>query len=378
MNKQTQFSIIDIVGSIYEIANDPDAADVALGEMARVLNSDKALLVRLASDRRRDIALGHFGVDREYINRALREREDPESFLSRESHWQSGLVTCDRDCTRPASRQRKANVGRLLIHPDATEHTIVGVIESNDMHHIMLWFHRNRKIGRFERADRDFFQALMPHWQRAMHQKLMYDFRDSALHAAGVVMDQSPFGLYIIGRDGRVLYRNAAARAQCKASAGISVRNQALVFGKREIRSAYEQMLAAIRHGGKDDDPRLQPVSFEKIKGGGTYQLGMRRLHLANRRGSLATRNVVGLYVYDTGDKMALSVNSLKSLYHLTDAEARVCDLLYQSRNLPEAANILGISINTAKTHLNRSFRKVGVQSQAELVRRLNSQLYVG
>jgi len=38
---------------------------------------------------------------------------------------------------------------------------------------------------------------------------------------------------------------------------------------------------------------------------------------------------------------------------------------------------MLGISINTAKTHLNRSFRKVGVQSQAELVRRLNSQLYI-
>ena len=116
---------------------------------------------------------------------------------------------------------------------------------------------------------------------------------------------------------------------------------------------------------------------FDKTNGNGAYQLGMRRMKLPVRRSSLATRKVVALFVYDTGERMRLSIDGLKSLYELTEAEARVCDLLYQSRNLPEAAKILGISINTAKTHLNRSFRKVGVQSQAELVRRLNSQLYI-
>jgi DNA-binding CsgD family transcriptional regulator len=116
---------------------------------------------------------------------------------------------------------------------------------------------------------------------------------------------------------------------------------------------------------------------FGKTTGEGSYQLGMRRLKMPGERGSLATRRVIAVFIYDTGKRMALSIEGLRSLYDLTEAEARVCDLLYQSRNLPEAAKILGISINTAKTHLNRSFRKVGVQSQAELVRRLNSQLYI-
>ena len=116
---------------------------------------------------------------------------------------------------------------------------------------------------------------------------------------------------------------------------------------------------------------------FAKTDGNGSYQLGMRRLRLPARRGSLANRNLVALFVLDTGDRVRLSIDGLRSLYSLTDAEARVCDLLYQSKNLTEAAKVLGISINTAKTHLNRSFRKVGVQSQAELVRRLNSQLYL-
>ena len=60
------------------------------------------------------------------------------------------------------------------------------------------------------------------------------------------------------------------------------------------------------------------------------------------KRGSLATRKVIAIFIYDTSERMDLSIDSLKALYGLTDAEARVCDLLYQSRNLPEAAAILG------------------------------------
>jgi len=377
MNKALHDSMLDIVGRIHDFVLDTDVADSVIEEMATVLDSDKAILVRLAEDRRRDIALGYFGVDRNFINGILRERENPESFLSHELHWTPGSVATDNDCKRAATLRRETKFFRELLQPNGIEHTLLGVIDSSDIHHVLLWFHRDEKRGPFGRAEKCFLESTMPHWRRAIRQKLMYDYHHSALSAAGVVLDQSPFGLFIIGRDGHVLYTNTAAKNQCKANAGMRLRNQRLIFGDREIRGAFEDMLAAARHGGREDDPRLQPISMEKANGGGSYQIGLRRLQLPALRGSLATRKVVALYVYDTEKRMELSVSGLKSLYELTDAEARVCELLYRSRNLPEAAKILGVSINTAKTHLNRSFRKVGVQSQAELVRRLNSQLYI-
>jgi len=377
MNKAVHDSRLDIIGRIHDIVLDTNVADGVIETMAAALDSDKAILVRLAEDRRRDIALGYFGVDRNLINSILRERENPENFLSHEVHWTPGGVTTDNDCKRSATRRRSTKFYCDTLEPNGIEHTLLGVIDSSEIHHVLLWFHRDATRGPFGRKEKQFLESTMPHWQQAIRQKLMYDYHHSALSAAGVVLDQSPFGLFIIGRDGRVLYTNAAAKNQCKAKAGMHLRNQKLIFGDREIRGAFEDMLAAARHGGREDDPRLQPISFEKSNGGGSYQLGLRRLQLPLRRGSLATRNVVALFVYDTGERMELSISGLKSLYGLTDAEARVCELLYRSRNLPEAAKLLGISINTAKTHLNRSFRKVGVQSQAELVRRLNTQLYI-
>lgn len=377
MRRKAHDSITAMVGRIHDIVVNADSADELLADMAAMLDADKAVLVRLAQDRRRDIAIARHGMDRELVGRILSERTNPDTFLAHDSRWQSGAIATDQDCVRSEARRRETEYYRRLLAPNDIEHTLLGIIDSSELHHVLLWFHRGRKRGPFGKAERALLGELMPHWQRAIHHKVQYDMREGALAAAGIILDQSPFGLYMIGRNDQVLWTNAAAKKQCAAGAGIGMRKQRLVFSDRKVRRDLEAMIAAIRQGGREDDPRMQPISFQKTDGNGSYQLGMRRLPLPQRRGSLTNRNVISLFVYDTGERIQLSVAVLKSLYDLTDAEARVCELLYKSRNLPEAAKTLGISINTAKTHLMRSFRKVGVQSQSELVRRLNSQLYL-
>ncbi|MFQ5634726.1 MAG: helix-turn-helix transcriptional regulator [Gammaproteobacteria bacterium] len=377
MKRRVHENIVDIIGRIHDYVLDPNAASDAVAGMAAMLNSDKAILVRLAPDRRRNIALGCFGMSRELINRILCERENPDSFLAHDSHWEPGRIASDNDCSRVAERQRSTAIYRDLLQPNDMEYTLLGVVESSDVHHILLWFHRGAKQCPFDKADKQFLDSMMPHWQRAIRQKLAYEQTHSALTASRAVLDRSPYGLYLLGRDGDVLYMNSTGADQCRSNVGLSIRNKALVVGDRSTRAAYGRMLAAARHGGKDGDRRLQPISFEKTNGRGNYQLGMRRLRMSKHRGSLSARCVIAVFAHDTDERADLSTDGLKSLYELTDAEARVCGLMYQTGNLPEAARLLGVSINTVKTHLNRSFRKVGVRSQAELVRRLNSQLYI-
>lgn len=377
MNSPSHDSIIDIVGRIQDYVLDGEAADDALAQIAALLDSDKAIMVRLAPDRRRDMTLGRHGFDRELIDGILGRRDDPDTFLAHDTHWQPGAIACDGDCLRSEAMRRKTPMYRELLRPNDIEHTLLGVIDTDDAQQVLLWFHRNADHGPYGKAEKKLLETLMPHWQRSIRQKHEVDFQQSALAASGMILDQSPFGLYVMDLDGTVLFTNDTANQQAKAKAGISIRTRSIVISDRDVRSAYEGMLAAVRQGRKQDDPRLAPISFDKKSGDGSYQLGMRRLKMPARRGSLATRNAIAVFVYDTGERMELSIDGLRSLYDLTESEARVCDLLYKSKNLPEVAKLLGVSINTAKTHLNRSFRKVGVQSQAELVRRLNSQLYI-
>jgi DNA-binding CsgD family transcriptional regulator len=59
----------------------------------------------------------------------------------------------------------------------------------------------------------------------------------------------------------------------------------------------------------------------------------------------------------------------LTTYYQLTSAEARTAMLAVRSLSKPEIATALGVSENTVKTHLKTVYDKLGVRSQAGLVR---------
>jgi DNA-binding CsgD family transcriptional regulator len=63
------------------------------------------------------------------------------------------------------------------------------------------------------------------------------------------------------------------------------------------------------------------------------------------------------------------TVASAATAYGLTPAQARLASLIIDGKDLVEAAAVLGISINTARTQLKRMFKKTGTHSQLTLVR---------
>ena len=66
----------------------------------------------------------------------------------------------------------------------------------------------------------------------------------------------------------------------------------------------------------------------------------------------------------------------LSGLFDLTPAEIRLCNVIGDGRlTLPETADALGISYNTAKVHLRAIFDKTGTARQAELVGLLSAML---
>jgi DNA-binding CsgD family transcriptional regulator len=66
-----------------------------------------------------------------------------------------------------------------------------------------------------------------------------------------------------------------------------------------------------------------------------------------------------------------ISLDAAQVVYGITGAQRRLAGLLLAGHDLAGAANELGVSINTARTQLNRMFDKTGVRSQPALVRAL-------
>lgn len=64
-------------------------------------------------------------------------------------------------------------------------------------------------------------------------------------------------------------------------------------------------------------------------------------------------------------------IETLRDMYQLTRAEARLAAALVQDPRLEKATQTLHISVSTARTHLKRIFTKTGTMSQPTLVHRI-------
>ena len=80
------------------------------------------------------------------------------------------------------------------------------------------------------------------------------------------------------------------------------------------------------------------------------------------------------IYVsFDDGQRIARSVELARMVFGLSEAQTRLSEAIASGQSLTTAANALGVTLNTARTHLSRVYDKTGVNSQTALVRVLLS-----
>jgi DNA-binding CsgD family transcriptional regulator len=74
------------------------------------------------------------------------------------------------------------------------------------------------------------------------------------------------------------------------------------------------------------------------------------------------------IFITDDARHIALPLDILKSIYHLTSSESRVVQLLVNGQSTDDIAKILDINVNSVRFHLKNCFQKTQVTNQAELV----------
>ena len=76
---------------------------------------------------------------------------------------------------------------------------------------------------------------------------------------------------------------------------------------------------------------------------------------------------------YDDDDALHQRLDTAKTLYGMSKAQVRLAGYIVDGLDMQQAADSIGISVNTARTHLQRMFDKTKVHSQTALVRVLLS-----
>jgi DNA-binding CsgD family transcriptional regulator len=80
-------------------------------------------------------------------------------------------------------------------------------------------------------------------------------------------------------------------------------------------------------------------------------------------------RDGVTYVTFDDGLRVTRSLELAKNVFGLSEAQTRLAETITAGFGLTASAKILGVSVNTVRTHLSRIYEKTGVNTQTALVR---------
>ena len=79
------------------------------------------------------------------------------------------------------------------------------------------------------------------------------------------------------------------------------------------------------------------------------------------------------LVSFDDAEQAGRRIELAGAIYGMSPAQVRLARLIVDGHDLAAASDLLGVSVNTLRTHLQRMFDRTGVRSQPALVRVLLS-----
>ncbi len=177
-----------------------------------------------------------------------------------------------------------------------------------------------------------------------------------------------PIGVILVDRTARPFAMNSTAEIILSQNDGLMERRDGLAgvtYSVTEALRALIDRMAGI--AAEQGEYTSSMLGLPRPSGRRSYSVVVSPLFIGTLFGR--SEGAAAVFVTDPEIEPNADYESLKQLYGLSPAEARVCMLIAQGKSLHEAADVMGIAVSTVRTHLKRIFSKTHTDRQADLVR---------
>jgi DNA-binding CsgD family transcriptional regulator/PAS domain-containing protein len=217
------------------------------------------------------------------------------------------------------------------------------------------------------------FRLLSPHICRTLAISDALDIRTLNSQMLEATLDALLAGVYLVARGGRLVYMNTAAERQIKAGNALRIVNNRLVANDLQARQALARATDETASEELDGVSGGHSLPIPDPQGDG-YVATLLRLDRGSRQSIMAPFAAsVAVFMQEPARIPMMPGEAFAKLYRLTGGELRVLLALAQGLGGKEAADMLGISEPTVRTHLQNIFSKTGTSRQADLLRLLQS-----
>ena len=212
-------------------------------------------------------------------------------------------------------------------------------------------------------AEKEAFARLVPHVARARAIQARLRLLDTSTAA----LDALDIGVVIVNDRAELIHCNAAADEVLRRGDAFSCQDGVL---RAESIYADAQLQQTIRQGASPDESADCPPPISIPRTASPHPYSVLSARFRNRMpafGDIESPYAV-LLIVDPEERHAASVELLIALYGLTQREAMLASRLSTGRTMEKAADDLGMTYQTARSHLRRIFDKTTTSRQAELV----------
>jgi DNA-binding CsgD family transcriptional regulator/PAS domain-containing protein len=272
-----------------------------------------------------------------------------EALISHEDHYRTNFFE-----ERSSTRGTEATMGTIL----STDGPISTVMSVSRLH----------SKGSFDPTEVELFTILIPHLQRGLQLLRMHLAALGGPRTSSVEMlNRFPQAVLLADALARVIFVNQAAERVIGADGGLSVEHDGL---RAETHGETRQLRQLIGDCARPRD--------ELDGAGGRLRLSREHRtpltvlvvpHLTGISWIDVLRPTAILFITDPEQTAEVCSEWLREDFGLTPAEAGFTREILKADGLQAAADRLGISLTTARTHLAHVFDKTGTRRQAELVR---------
>jgi DNA-binding CsgD family transcriptional regulator len=360
---------IDLLADTFELMRGKIDIESWLNKFAAAANAESALCIRWGC-----------GMPEKTIHSVSGDYNQlPAGF----SNWADHVV----NVAKPDSCMLLTELLSKLNRPDFNEacplndpQLIVGIVDWGPSY-IFMMIHRDVSKGSWQADEIEHFKTLCELSRRAILVHKEFSRSQNLATATADILNSAPRGIVAISVDGRVQFANSMATRLLAENDGLTIKNQALFIEDRECRSILTDFIATAKilmpqQMTYENKASYRDCSIPRPSGSIPYQIMMTAVPLSSWSVEVSPSDrMILIYINDPQNRLQPTEDQLKSLYNLTNAQARVAVRLYAVDNLVAVSEFLGISINTARSHLRTIYAKTGAKNQAELIKLLTATL---
>jgi DNA-binding CsgD family transcriptional regulator len=364
----------EVIDLIYQAVTDPGAWREVLRRLQRIFLAEVVLLARHDVVAGKGACIHQIGMDPGLAGRYESEFAGKNPWMQAEKLYQGHSVVAGEEVLLNADLV-KTEFYEHYLRPQRLLHRLCGVVCRQGPEFWYLSAARRPNQPVFGDGDRRGLALLLPHLERALGLSWAFAHERSARRALLDVLDQLPTAIAVVDAQAHPVMMNAAAEAILAMADGMLVSGRRLETLWHAERGRLAQLIASACAGANGAAAGAGGhLTVTRPSGLRPFLVVVSSLPRSFCDRSGRQTPVAAVIIKDPQAEPHASAESrreIATLYDLTRAEERLLDLILDGLGLFEAAEHLGVSRNTARTHMKRIYAKTGTSRQAELVRRL-------